>query len=394
MACFFTTFLALVLYTAYGLIRLEELDSKEWEAEYSDLRLIHFLGWSLTAVGVAAVILTISVDGQACPPLCNLLQAVGPNALFGGLTIVVIDRLYRQVETKRKRETDVQELVRSIRISRNETARKLVREAVLNKWLVDGTFVGVGLFGSELAHADFGSSYTREGRRRANLQHASFFFSDLTRADFSDADLRGADFREANLTDAIFYNAILIDIKGTKSLLKAKLTGAIMRQIDFQDCDLRGINLSGADLRKAQMQKVNLRDGQTQSVTNLHGALFEGAHLEGAHLQEVMAFKDARFDRAHLEGAHLEYTYLEGGYFRGAHLSGAFLNNATLTGAHFEGADLTDACLTGAKLGGVICDEHTKWPAYIMNIDRYIHGDPDTSVVEKCADSNSPVGAL
>lgn len=81
------------------------------------------------------------------------------------------------------------------------------------------------------------------------------------------------------------------------------LTGADLRQANFQSADLQGTclfraNLAGANFERANLRRANLGE------TNLSGADFEGADLQGANLSRANAYA-AMFCRANLQEANL-----------------------------------------------------------------------------------------
>jgi uncharacterized protein YjbI with pentapeptide repeats len=140
----------------------------------------------------------------------------------------------------------------------------------------------------------------------------------------ADVELAGA-----NLTGADFGSAILV---------RAKLSGAILINTQFQSANLGGADLAGADLRRARLSGAHLAQSNLREA-NLSGASLREANLRGANLFQ-----------ANLSGGDLEAADLSGTQLINAKLSGANLGAAKLSFADLSGADLTGAILHGAML--------------------------------------------
>jgi uncharacterized protein YjbI with pentapeptide repeats len=108
-----------------------------------------------------------------------------------------------------------------------------------------------------------------------------------------------------------------------------------LRQIGFDNSDIRDANLQGADLSKAKFRESHL-EGANLSESNL---IF--AKLGGAWLQE-----------ADLTGANLQIAELQGSYLDGATLINTNFRDSNLKSASFIEADLRNSDLQFAKLSG------------------------------------------
>ena len=104
---------------------------------------------------------------------------------------------------------------------------------------------------------------------------------------------------------------------GVKENLWVDLSGASLRDIDFQYTDLYSANFQGADLKGANLQHTELQNA------NFQGANLWGANLEHANLGE------ANFREADLQHTNLALTNLSAD-LRGADLWGANLSGAKI----------------------------------------------------------------
>ncbi len=151
-------------------------------------------------------------------------------------------------------------------------------------------------------------------------------------------------------------------------LRRIELAGA--PELDIDGRNLRDLRAAGSKFIHARMERAVLTGAK------LRDADFEGATLLGAQLDGAEAFT-ATFDRANLTRADLRYASLASSSFENAALIGADLTGADLSNAGMEdanlssdgsrpGADLTAtilrdarlvrADLTGAVLAGAILD--------------------------------------
>lgn len=170
--------------------------------------------------------------------------------------------------------------------------------------------------------------------------------------DFSDyADLRRIDLSGARLKNANFQSSKLEGISFTDAQLQgafldgAKLQGASLDRAQLQGASLLFAGLEGASLGDTELQGASLNGAQLQDAS-LYGAKLQGASLRIAQLQ------GASLDRAKLQGASLADAQLQGASLNMAELQGAFLNSADLRGASLNHAELQGASLRGAKLQG------------------------------------------
>lgn len=131
------------------------------------------------------------------------------------------------------------------------------------------------------------------------------------------------------------------------------LTGADLRDLNFEGASLREALLEGADLRGAALAGADLT-GAVLTRADLSGVRLAGAKLEGANLGEVRA-KGASF-----EGARMAKAVFERGDLGEARMAGADLRGGLVLEARMPGADLTgvladevlfsEVDFTGAKL--------------------------------------------
>ncbi|MEE4239791.1 MAG: pentapeptide repeat-containing protein [Anderseniella sp.] len=94
---------------------------------------------------------------------------------------------------------------------------------------------------------------------------------------------------------------------GGPYLVRANLSGSVLREANLSEASLNGPNLSGADLRRAWLDLAHL----------------DGANLAGANPQETFLYG------ANLSGANLTVANLEGSRLYGADLSGATMPDGT-----------------------------------------------------------------
>ncbi|WP_204140854.1 pentapeptide repeat-containing protein [Halomicronema sp. CCY15110] len=133
-----------------------------------------------------------------------------------------------------------------------------------------------------------------------------------------------------------------------------------------QQCDLRGINLQNQSLGKkyrisisnqplstnpeglgyaapVDLTGADLREANFESA-NLTGVLLNDTQLGDADLSDAN-LTDTQFVGADLQDANLRSANLEGANFQNANLRGADLRDCDLSVANLRGADLTDALL-------------------------------------------------
>lgn len=180
------------------------------------------------------------------------------------------------------------------------------RRADFRLRLPNRTLTGLTLQEIQLVSADLsGSDFRRADLQGANLWGANLLQADLRRCElrhalFINATLRGAQLQQSQISHTSFAGALLKhaafsddktfwSAEGT-SFRHANLTGAIMINFHFVDCDFRDTDLGGADLR-----------GVTFERCRLTGADLSGAELRGADLRGAMGLT-----RAQLEGARTD----------------------------------------------------------------------------------------
>ena len=174
------------------------------------------------------------------------------------------------------------------------------------------------------------------------------------RADLSGADLRGVNFCCRNLSGA-------------------SLAGANLSYAELQSADLCGANLSGAELSYLDLRNADLRNayarGARFNASDLSHADCRFANLINAHFKgsdlSYTDFRCAEMDNAVFSGAKLDKTNFDSASLQGADLTGAEatdfhlsrpgMNGCNLRGADLRGTDiypddktLRTACITGA----------------------------------------------
>lgn len=205
------------------------------------------------------------------------------------------------------------------------------------------------------------------------LDGASLSGTNLSSANLTSASLIGATLEDVNLDHATISQAHFdqADMKGTNWLgvdlrTAASFANLILdRASGFGAADLEGINLTGASLREIDFNFTNLSHA-TLSHVDLTGANLVQSQLIGTDLTNnaILQKADLTFSdltKAQLPGANLTKAFLidakAGADFTGAHLDGSYLvltdfSNATLNGASLNGSELALAILGGATLNG------------------------------------------
>ncbi len=121
-----------------------------------------------------------------------------------------------------------------------------------------------------------------------------------------------------------------------------------------------GGSLRGRDLTRARLDGAVLRDVDLRGAI-LRGASLTGAHLEGADLEGAVLAQargaDAHFDGANLRRADLANADLSGASFRGARVDYASFARATLAASDLGGATGLSASFVGAQLANALVDE-------------------------------------
>ena len=139
------------------------------------------------------------------------------------------------------------------------------------------------------------------------------------------------------------------------------LSGLVLRDIHFKDCnlcctslcttDLSGVKLTNTHLCNANLLQANLNQACLVDV-DLLGAWLDTAHLIDANLSNAKLIDvylgDADLSRANLSNAKLMCANLNAANLSSANLSGASLAFTSLQGANLNGVNLsdTDMCAT------------------------------------------------
>ncbi|MEU5756277.1 pentapeptide repeat-containing protein [Streptomyces sp. NPDC047829] len=143
----------------------------------------------------------------------------------------------------------------------------------------------------------------------------------------------------------------------------ARLTGAVISDVDLSDANLQGAELTGAHLNAVVLTGAHLAAASLTGATlwdgDLSDAIAPTADFTGATVVGTK-FTNAVLTDAVLVGADLTHVDFSHASITGANLTGALLmkaalrhtqlEHADLSGANLEGADLTDADLVGATL--------------------------------------------
>jgi uncharacterized protein YjbI with pentapeptide repeats len=140
-----------------------------------------------------------------------------------------------------------------------------------------------------------------DGNRRAQLVRF------LWKAGLDTGDNPVVSLNAAPLNSTLFQHALLMSIN---------LSGALLINSTFDDCDLTGANFTKAEL-----------PGATLTNVNLSGAIMIGANLYGARLE------DATLNDVNLARASLQHANLSGDDLRQVNLAAANLAGANLKGA-------------------------------------------------------------
>jgi uncharacterized protein YjbI with pentapeptide repeats len=162
-------------------------------------------------------------------------------------------------------------------------------------------------------------------------------------------DLKDIYFNDANLKEA---NLIGANLKGA-SLENANIQGANLEGADLSGANLSGANLSGANLRKANIKKANLQNANLKNA-KLNGANLERTNLNGSDLSDAelndVALSFATLVNANLSNAKLNKNDIRGiVHFDDSNLSGADFSGSYFNSTHFENANLKGIILKGCS---------------------------------------------
>ncbi|MEK0343276.1 MAG: pentapeptide repeat-containing protein [Nitrosopumilus sp.] len=247
------------------------------------------------------------------------------------------------------------------------TNAKLQKASLLGSILAYANLTGADFSGSNISEADLtGADLTNAKLQQVSLLGSILAYANLTGADFSGSNLSNADLTGADLTNANLSET---------NLIKADMSNAIIKDVNFSNANMKGINLSennllgiylansilsganftGADLSGSNLSNADLT-GADLTNANLKGADFSGANLSGATLE------NANLSNADLSGSNLSNADLTGADLTNANLRGVDLRNAKLKGADFSGADLSNAEINLLDLESAITDSTTKRP--------------------------------
>jgi len=235
---------------------------------------------------------------------------------------------------------------------------------------------GASLSGTDLSSANLTSaSLIGAVLEDVNLSHAA-----ISQAHFDQADMKGTSWLGVDLRTAASFANLILDRAsgfGDVNLEGVDLTGASLREIDFNFTNLTNAKLSHADLTGANLVQTTLNGADLSnhailqkadlSFSTLTGAQLPGADLTNANFMGVKA--GANFTEAHLDGSYFPFTdfssaTLNGATFNGGQfiltvLAGATVNGATFAGSNIGDADYTLDQLRVANLYQAIFDKQT-----------------------------------
>lgn len=151
-----------------------------------------------------------------------------------------------------------------------------------------------------------------------------------------------------------------------RTLAKAKLQGAYLKNANLKGANLDSGNLEGANLVNANLKHVNLVDANLQ-CSNVWDSNLVKAVLYKANL------KHARILNTNLQDADLAYSNLEDCYMVLANLKGANLYAANLRSADIADAQFSEqTVLPDAKnIGSIIHPEYDKYWTPETDMSRY-----------------------
>ncbi len=135
-----------------------------------------------------------------------------------------------------------------------------------NAWRKANGNVRPDLSGADLRGIALFADVSSVEERRMNLSNV-----DLSKADLSDADLREAQLLDADVSEA--------------NLRGANLRDAILQGTNFSKTGLRGADLRSKNMGISILQWSDLRGAKFSSVTNLRGAVVNGAKINRYDLE-------------------------------------------------------------------------------------------------------------
>jgi len=140
---------------------------------------------------------------------------------------------------------------------------------------------------------------------------------------------------------------------GKVLLVKANMSGCVLRGVQFRKMRMDGCRLEGADLREANLEGAIL-DGAYMSGVEMRSTRMRNASLVGAVLADAdISGCDlilANLTDADCTRTDLRFTRLVGAECRKAHFQWADLRNADFTNAVVSGASFWGARMMNTKL--------------------------------------------
>jgi hypothetical protein len=121
-----------------------------------------------------------------------------PELLGIGITVSIIDVLYRRNEKRQLKK----QLIREMSSSDNGIARRAIVELDLNGWLRDGSLQKTGFYGANWQGADLSC---------ADLRECVIGWCNLRKVDFGGATLNKTSFEESDLCNARGLDAAFFD---------------------------------------------------------------------------------------------------------------------------------------------------------------------------------------
>jgi uncharacterized protein YjbI with pentapeptide repeats len=226
---------------------------------------------------------------------------------------------------------------------------------------------GAFLEAANLAGCDLGGCQLSDAVfTRADLSDAVFSGSTMTRVNLGQAKLRGADLSGGiDMSEAVLAGSDLggANLSGA-TLDKADLSearfddtdfsGVHAKQVNFLQCDLRGLKLAGAQLSQCNFVETNVLgvdfSGTTLEATTFVTAEGDGAIFRDAKADNLRVVHESSFARADFHGAELRMANFRGTNLEAADFSEAILESSDLSECNLQRASLERAAAPSALL--------------------------------------------
>jgi uncharacterized protein YjbI with pentapeptide repeats len=163
----------------------------------------------------------------------------------------------------------------------------------------------------------------------ANLFHANFCLTDITKSNFYGADMRYFQHGQANGRNANFTRARLQYAKLYGNYTQSNFTDTDMRQIECHEAKFLNATFVGAN-----WEKSNIRYGDYTEAT-----------FDRASMREIQCC-EAQFYRANFIGTDLRRSAIHSSFFNKVNMAGTNLSFSTFLNSTFIEAKLTNVDLT------------------------------------------------